>query len=192
MKQPLKKAKKGFTLAEMLIALALIGIIAAMLIPKILQSSGQRTDVAKARNLMSLVERAYYESAQDPEGPSQNQSFYNFIKPRVNGTATAAGAAAGDCPATDSAGGFTFADGTAVAFYETGTPDNVKTAGEVEICFDLKANNGSVDATGFTPDGDDRFWGSYNYTSPTTPVKFNWAAAGSRDPSVTVSAITNQ
>ena len=175
MKTTLKKGQKGFTLAEMLIALALIGIIAAMLIPKLLQSSGQRTDIAKARNLMSLVERSYYEAAQDPEGPSQAQVMFNFIRGRVNGTQTAAGVPAGGCPnANNPQGGFTFADGTAVTFYAA---TNVNAAGVVPVCFDLKANNAAGN------NGDDLFWGRYSYVSAVTPVKFNWdgVAAADRD-----------
>jgi prepilin-type N-terminal cleavage/methylation domain-containing protein len=174
----MKSKSQGFTLAEMLIALALIGIIAAMLIPKILQSSSQKTDIAKARNLMSLVERAYYETAQDPEGPNQTVDLRTFIQGRINGqaaTSDGVGCAAGSP-------GFRFSDGTAVYFEGTTA---VNAAGATTICFDLKANA----ASGASALGSDVFTGTFDYVDPNTPVKFNWGNAATN---TTVSFLVNQ
>lgn len=51
---------QGFTLAELLIALALLGIIAAFTIPKVLQSSGQNEQIAKVREAVSTLENTWY------------------------------------------------------------------------------------------------------------------------------------
>ncbi len=53
-------AQKGFTLAELLIALALLGVIAAFTIPKVLQSSGSQEAQAKVREAVATLESAYY------------------------------------------------------------------------------------------------------------------------------------
>lgn len=53
-------SQKGFTLAELLIALALLGVIAAFTIPKVLQASGDQETVAKVREATSTLEQAWY------------------------------------------------------------------------------------------------------------------------------------
>ena len=49
----------GFTLAEVLIALALLGIIAAFTIPKILQNSGNNAYNSQAKEYMGMLSTAY-------------------------------------------------------------------------------------------------------------------------------------
>lgn len=58
----MKKAKyhTGFTLAELLIALALLGIIAAFTIPKVLQASSDQETNAKLRETVATLENAWY------------------------------------------------------------------------------------------------------------------------------------
>lgn len=52
--------RNGFTLAELLIALALLGIIAAFTIPKVLQAHAEQERVAKLRETVATLENAWY------------------------------------------------------------------------------------------------------------------------------------
>jgi prepilin-type N-terminal cleavage/methylation domain-containing protein len=56
----MRTSHKGFTLAELLIALALLGIIAAFTIPKVLQAAGSQEATAKVREAVSTLEQAWY------------------------------------------------------------------------------------------------------------------------------------
>jgi len=53
-------SQKGFTLAELLIALALLGVIAAFTIPKVLQATGTQENAAKLKETVSSLESAWY------------------------------------------------------------------------------------------------------------------------------------
>jgi prepilin-type N-terminal cleavage/methylation domain-containing protein len=53
------KNNTGFTLAEVLIALALLGVIAAFAIPKVLQSTRNVQDLAIAKEAIASVSQAY-------------------------------------------------------------------------------------------------------------------------------------
>lgn len=58
MSQTLEKPK-GFTLAELLISLAILGIIATFTIPKVLNSSQNTTANAAAKEMIAMVSGAY-------------------------------------------------------------------------------------------------------------------------------------
>lgn len=58
-----KSYKKGFTLAELLIALAILGVIASFTIPKILSSTGTSQFKAIAKEAASIVSGAYQDFA---------------------------------------------------------------------------------------------------------------------------------
>ncbi len=51
--------RKGFTLAELLISLAILGVIATFTIPKILISQQNSQNVAKAKEAVAMVSEAY-------------------------------------------------------------------------------------------------------------------------------------
>jgi prepilin-type N-terminal cleavage/methylation domain-containing protein len=51
--------RKGFTLAELLIALALLGIIASFTIPKVLESSTNAKYKAMAKEAAGMISGAY-------------------------------------------------------------------------------------------------------------------------------------
>ncbi|MBO5739255.1 type II secretion system protein, partial [bacterium] len=51
--------KRGFTLAEVLIALTLVGVIAAMTMPSVVTNSKAKTNVAKLASTVSALENAF-------------------------------------------------------------------------------------------------------------------------------------
>lgn len=50
--------KKGFTLAEVLITLGIIGIVAAMTLPTVINDSTERETVAKVKKFYSVMNQA--------------------------------------------------------------------------------------------------------------------------------------
>jgi len=54
------KTRAGFTLAELLISLALLGLIAAFTIPRILNATGSAQNIAKVKDALSTLEQAWY------------------------------------------------------------------------------------------------------------------------------------
>ena len=59
MKKAFSKSTKGFTLAELLIALALIGVIAVFTVPKVLNAQGNKEYIAKAKSAAASLAAAY-------------------------------------------------------------------------------------------------------------------------------------
>ena len=51
--------KKGFTLAELLIALLILGVIATFTIPKVLQSQQNNRNIATAKEVVSMLSGSY-------------------------------------------------------------------------------------------------------------------------------------
>ncbi len=83
----MRTAQKGFTLAELLIALALLGIIAAFTIPKVLQAAGTTEATAKIRETVSTLEQAYYgRQMQNQLTVGATGTLYNNIVPTLNFT----------------------------------------------------------------------------------------------------------
>lgn len=161
---------KGFTLAEMLIALALIGVIAAMMIPKVLSSTGNKQDVAKMKTLVSTIERAYYEASNDPDYPrAQTETLGVYLQDKMNSSASSI---AGSVASTNSGCNlgaanttwYQFADGTIVVF--TGATAVNAGAGNTTVCVDLNANSGgnAVNTS---------YRGTFTHVAATAR-KFNW------------------
>lgn len=93
----LKRANSGFTLAELLISLAILGVIATFTIPKILSSSTNGQNTAVAKEAASMISGAYSAytltngASASTTGGALTSSF-NYVSVD-NATAYAAGAA---------------------------------------------------------------------------------------------------
>lgn len=76
--------KKGFTLAEVLITLGIIGIVAAMTLPALIQKQQEKVIVSQLKEFYSIFQQALM-SARNDNGDyySENDrnAFYNYIKP---------------------------------------------------------------------------------------------------------------
>ena len=77
--------KKGFTLAEVLITLAIIGVVAAIAIPSVISNSQQQEFKTGLRKAVSVLNSAItMNMAIDGESPYENKDTYNFLKRRMN------------------------------------------------------------------------------------------------------------
>ena len=61
-------AKKGFTLSELLVSLAVLGLIAAFAVPKVLTTVGNSTLLANTKEAMSTISGAYESLKADSNG----------------------------------------------------------------------------------------------------------------------------
>lgn len=77
--------KRGFTLAEVLIAMALVGVIASMTIPTLVSSNRNKSNAIKLSSVVSDIENALttaiaLEAAPDLTETTINTSFKNLTK----------------------------------------------------------------------------------------------------------------
>lgn len=80
------KKHAGFTLAELLIAMVILGIIASFFIPQVLNSVGQQAYVSKIRDAVALLENGIYTcTLQSSCSYLVTEDFHrNFVNPAVN------------------------------------------------------------------------------------------------------------
>ena len=64
--------KKGFTLAEVLITLGIIGVVAAMTMPTLINNHREKETVVKLKKLNSTLQNAYNIMRQEEYGSSIN------------------------------------------------------------------------------------------------------------------------
>ena len=77
--------KKGFTLAEVLITLAIIGVVAAISIPSVISNSQQQEFKTGLRKAVSVLNSAItMNMAIDGESPYDNANLYGYIKRHMN------------------------------------------------------------------------------------------------------------
>ena len=83
---------KGFTLAEVLITLVIIGIVAAITVPSILQSTERQETVSKLKKAYSVLQQATIKIATDEGVPvgdfslMSNDEFFDKFANTVNTT----------------------------------------------------------------------------------------------------------
>jgi len=83
------KNKKGFTLAEVLITLGIIGVVAALTIPTLSQNATERSTVVATKKIFSILSSAYKRAEQEDGNPTQwdltfavdGSDMLNKIKP---------------------------------------------------------------------------------------------------------------
>lgn len=81
----------GFTLAELLIALALLGVIATFTIPKILNAQQSSASLAKAKEVAAMISGAYQQAqaagnASSSTKPGDLTQYMNYVKLDTSGT----------------------------------------------------------------------------------------------------------
>ena len=86
------RARKGFTLAELLIALAILGVIATFTIPKVLSSSTSAKNTAIAKEVASMISGSYSAYTLDNSPTSTLATtvltpFMNYVSVDVAATA---------------------------------------------------------------------------------------------------------
>ena len=69
--------KKGFTLAEVLITLGIIGVVAAMTIPNLITEHQKRATVTKLQRAISVINQAY-RLAYDDVGEANAEEAFNM------------------------------------------------------------------------------------------------------------------
>ena len=73
--------KRGFTLAEVLITLAIIGVVAAIAIPSVISNSQQQEFKTGLRKAVSVLNSAItMNMAIDGESPYDNKDLFNYLK----------------------------------------------------------------------------------------------------------------
>ena len=73
--------KRGFTLAEVLITLAIIGVVAAISIPSVISNSQQQEFKTGLRKAVSVLNSAItMNMAIDGESPYENKDLYNYLQ----------------------------------------------------------------------------------------------------------------
>ena len=76
----MKRFKKGFTLAEVLITLAIIGVVAAISIPSVISNSQQQEFKTGLRKAVSVLNSAItMNMALDGETPYDNANLMGYL-----------------------------------------------------------------------------------------------------------------
>ncbi len=69
------KVSKGFTLAEVLITLGIIGVVAAITIPSLMTAYNKHVTISKLQRAISVLNQAYRLSVDDVGEPSLSESL---------------------------------------------------------------------------------------------------------------------
>jgi prepilin-type N-terminal cleavage/methylation domain-containing protein len=175
-------AKKGFTLAELLIALAILGLIAAFTIPKVLTSTGNGKLQAVAKEVISMVSGAHQsyinDNGQVTTMPASALTTYmNYVA--VNSTNTTNNGTSLDCSTSNCLqlhnGAFLQYNGGTFGSTTTALVFNVDTDGtgsntnimSVLLSYNGRIAVGTTTSTGFTG-------GTGILTASASPSWFSW------------------
>ena len=164
----MKRFKKGFTLAEVLITLAIIGVVAAISIPSVISNSQQQEFKTGLRKAVSVLNSAItMNMAIDGESPYDNANLYGYLMKHMaimetvyvpNKYSVAAG---GTGPAGDSQTN----THPNYAFYTTdGMRFEFNHYGKSQTKFKLYENNKVYACTGATTYSGDGKWNNWDGT----------------------------
>ena len=185
--------KKAFTLAEVLITLGIIGIVAAMTLPTLIQKNNNKVVETRLKKFYSIVNQAirmaevdygnkkyWYEDLTGAEtdkdgkpvpGTSSQEKWFNkYLAPYMKISHT---------KLLDDGGLMIyFPDGSAFRIWGTASRDWFFYPGKPEKCIDLAKHN--VKTIGvcefvfsFDPSRNDSMW-KFHYNKGVEPNKYNW------------------
>ena len=81
----MKRFKKGFTLAEVLITLAIIGVVAAIAIPSVISNSQQQEFKTGLKKAVSVLNSAITMNiALDGESPYENADLFQYLQKHMS------------------------------------------------------------------------------------------------------------
>jgi prepilin-type N-terminal cleavage/methylation domain-containing protein len=171
------RSLSGFTLAELLIALAILGVIATFTIPKVLQSQQNGQKIAIFKETIAAIQQAQ-DKEQLEGGVTPTTDDMNAIKTCPNNAGTEGcwpQAALGVWPNFNksSGGGMILANGASVGGLGLSFQDNIVNPSEDIQAITIDWNG----ATGPNVDGDDQLTLLFCFSKP----KCTDAVLGSKD-----------
>ena len=120
--------KAGFTLSELLIALAILGLIATFTIPKVLQSVEQNNRDAVFKETLAALSDITYSGYLDGSLPAASGSYFSYFQDRLDAQLICDDIAADGCWSHDylsgwgpNSGGFLMKNGAALGDFQPGT-----------------------------------------------------------------------
>lgn len=194
--------KPAFTLAEVLITLGIIGVVAAMTLPALIQDHAKKVVEARLKKFYSSINQAilmaendygdkkiWYEDVTGAqfdgegnpiEGSSDAEKWVNkYLKPYLNVTKVET-LGNNAPPAIKGAVMIYFADGTALSFWQKSTRDWFFFTGNINKCLKNKNVLNLNDVTGkcvfsftFNPGNGTSSW-KYHYNKGFEPYKVSW------------------
>jgi prepilin-type N-terminal cleavage/methylation domain-containing protein len=191
-------SQTGFTLAELLIALALLGVIAAFTIPKVLEATGTQQATAQLKEAASTLESAWYNQKLQNSFSSGNSLATSVIPALNTASSSTAGSAFGAngpmvtlqaagshaCNATYIDGYAQFANGAIIMFgpdpgLSTYSVIPAGAAGNVPICIDTNGINGPNQVGVDVFVGEFNQWGNFDGTGTINLSTANQLGTGS-------------
>lgn len=89
----MKPADTGFSLMEVIVALAIVGLVATFTIPKVLQASSSGETIAKLKSTIATLEQGWQAMASSESGVLIGQSLYTNLNDAVSSVSSGNGAA---------------------------------------------------------------------------------------------------
>jgi len=166
----------GFTLAELLIALAVLGIIAAFTIPKVLTSQQSNKDSAILKETVSALEDIILNGIKRGEINTASPDMSTYVKSRINAIRVCANATADGCwihasdcpfPAEFTESGYILANGATLAGFRDAityegfmidangaTPPNLLGQDQLYLTYDTEATPLAIVIAPFGPESE--------------------------------------